>query len=182
MAEEIEVPTEHLHEAMHEAAHEAHGERWLTWVALSSAFLAGFAAVTALLAGHHANEAMLDQMHASDQWGYYQSKGIKAAVLATRVDILKALGKPADARDEEKLATYKREQDEISRRAEERERASEAHLARHAILARGVTLFQVAIAVAAIAALTRRRHFFAVGIAFGVLGAVFLLQGLLTVL
>src|SRR5262249_47272246 len=150
--EEIEVPTEHLHEDMHEAAHHAR-ERWVTWVALSSALLAGFAAVTALLAGHHANEAMVDQIHASDQWSYYQAKGIKASVLSSRIELLKALGKETSAKDEEKVAQYKEEQDEISKEAKEKEHASESHLQHHVIFARGVTMFQVAIAVAAIAAL-----------------------------
>ena len=176
--EEIEVPTEHLQEEIHESAHHAR-ERWIMWVALSSALLAGFAAVTALLAGHHANEAMVEQIHASDQWSYYQAKGIKSAVLTTKLELLKALGKEAPAKDEEKVAQYKEEQDEISKDAKEKEHASESHLKHHVIFARGVTLFQVAIAVAAISVLTKRRRFFLVGLLFGLGGIVFLAQGLL---
>ena len=40
------------------------------------------------MAGHHSNEAMIEQIQASDHWGYYQAKGIKAAVLGTRISIL----------------------------------------------------------------------------------------------
>ena len=40
-----------------------------------------------------------------------------------------------------------------------------------------MTLFQVAIAVAAISALTRKRRFFLVGLAFGFGGLAFLIQG-----
>ena len=176
--EEIEVPTEQLQEQIHERAHEAR-ERWLSWVALSSALLAGFAAVSALLAGHHANEAMVDQIRSSDQWSYYQAKSIKAAVLGSKIDLLKALGKEVSPKDEEKFVQYKKEQDEITGFAEEKERASESHLQHHTIFAKGVTLFQVAIAVAAISALTRRRRFFLVGLLFGLGGLVFLTQGLL---
>jgi hypothetical protein len=176
--EEIEVPTEHLHEEMHEAAHHAR-ERWISGVALSSALLAGLAAVTALLAGHHANEAMVEQIHASDQWSYYQAKGIKAAVLGTKMDLLKAMGKSATPKDEEKLTEYKAQQEEITKDAKEKEHASESHLAHHVIFARGVTMFQVAIAVAAIAVLTRRRKFWFVGMCFGAVGLIFLIQGLL---
>lgn len=176
--EEIEVPTEHLQEEIHETAHHAR-ERWISWVALSSALLAGFAAVTALLAGHHANEAMVEQIHASDLWSYYQAKGIKSAVVSSRIELLKALGKEAPAKDEEKIAKYKEDQDETSKEAKEKERASESHLQHHVIFARGVTLFQVAIAVAAIAVLTRRKRFFLVGLAFGLGGLIFLIQGML---
>jgi hypothetical protein len=176
--EEIEDPTERLQEEIHEQAHHAR-ERWISGVALSSALLAGFAAVTALLAGHHANEAMVEQIHASDQWSYYQAKGIKAAVLSNKLDLLKAFGKPVSAKDEDKIAEYKEQQEEISKEAKEKEHASESHLHHHVIFARGVTLFQVAIAVAAIAVLTRRRRFWFVGLAFGLGGLIFLAQGLL---
>ena len=50
-------------------------------------------------------------------------------------------------------------------------------MARHVIFAWGVTMFQIAIAVAAISVLTRRTRFWYVGLAFAVLGVFFLLQG-----
>ena len=60
MPEEIEVPTEHLHETIHEAAegHHSHMAGFNMQVALSTAILAVVAAVSALLAGHAANEAV----------------------------------------------------------------------------------------------------------------------------
>ena len=98
MPEEIEVPTEHLHEHLeHQAQHSP--ERWIVFVALSSALLAVFAAVSALLAGHHANEAMIEQIQASDLWAYYQAKGIKAAVLENKIEVLVGLGKEVAEKD-----------------------------------------------------------------------------------
>jgi hypothetical protein len=176
--EEIETPTEKIVDQINEEAQEAK-ERWISWVALSTALLAVFAAVTALLAGNHANEAMIEQIQASDQWNYYQAKGIKASVLATRVEIAQALGKEAAAADREKLKQYGRDQEKISEKANELQHSSASHLAQHEILARGVTMFQVAIAIAAIAVLTRRPPFWFVGLAFGALGLVFLVWGLL---
>lgn len=148
-------------------------------VALSSALLAGFAAVCSLLAGHHANEAMVDQIQSSDKWAYYQAKGIKAAVLGSKMELLEAEGKAVAARDAEKLAGYKRDQDDISAEANERQRSAEAHLARHVVFARAVTLFQIAIAVGAISALTNRKSFWYVSLAFGLGGLAFLAQGCL---
>jgi hypothetical protein len=174
--EEPEVPTEHLHEAIEHRA--AHGKApWMMGVALSSALLAGFAAVCSLLAGHHANEAMVEQIESSDQWAYYQAKGIKAAVLASKMELLDAEGKPASAKDLQKMADYKKEQDEIAAEANERRRSAEAHLGRHVVFARAVTLFQIAIAIGAISALTNRRAFWFVSLAFGLGGIVFLVQG-----
>ena len=178
MPDEIEIPTEHLHEHLHRAAHES-GERWTMGVALSSALLAALAAVAALTAGHDANEAMIDQLHASDQWAYYQAKGIKAGVLQAKMDLLAALKRAPAKEDREKLADYRREQEEIRQEAESHEGASRHHLHRHVVLARAVTLFQIAIAVGAISVLTRRKPLWFVSLGFGALGLAFLVQGLL---
>ena len=60
MPEEIEVPTEHLHEKMQEESEEHGAERkWISRVAVSSAMLAVAAAICALLASHHSDEAIL---------------------------------------------------------------------------------------------------------------------------
>jgi hypothetical protein len=174
--EESEVPLEQTHEDIHH--HAKHRGDWALGVALTTAVLAGFAAITSLLSGHHANEGMLEQLHASDEWSYYQAKGIKAAVLNAKMELLSGLGKTADEKDRAKAADYKKEQEEIFRDAKEREKTSRAHMQAHVIFARGVTLFQVAIAVSAISVLTKRRQFWYVAIGFGMIGLVFLIQGL----
>ena len=176
--EDSDVPLEQVHEDIHH--HAKQGESWTMGVALTAALLAGLAAVTALLSGHHANEGMLEQIHASDQWNYYQAKGIKAAVLTAKIELLSGLGKTPDEKDRTKAADYKVEQEEISRSAKEKEAASQQHMHLHVIYARGVTLFQVAIAISAISVLTKRRTFWFVGIAFGCIGMGFLIQGLLS--
>ncbi|MBV9490427.1 MAG: DUF4337 domain-containing protein [Verrucomicrobia bacterium] len=174
--EEPEVPLETVHEDIHHHAEHAR-ERWVLGVALTSAVLAALAAVASLLAGHHANEAVIGQLAASDQWGYYQAKGVKAAVLGSKMELLQALGRPNDPKDEEKLKRYADEQAEIQRSAKETQADAARHLGTHTVFARGVTMFQVAIAVAAISVLTRRRWFWLVSIAFGLVGVGFLIQG-----
>ena len=177
--EEIEVPLEKTQEHIHEHAAQTH-DPFNMRVALSSALLAVFAAIAALMAGHHSNEAMIERLKASDGWAYYQAKGIKAAVLQTRIEIVSALGKQKSPDDLAKLDDYKREQDEISEKSKEQELASEHHLVVHQIFARSVTFFQVAIATAAISVLTRRKRFWWVGLGFGFIGVLFLIQALLS--
>lgn len=174
---EIEVPTEHLHEHIHEAA-EHEGGKWILTVALSSALLAVLAAVAALLAGHYADEAMLEQIQASDKWAYYQAKGIKSSILETRISVLKALEKPVSPKDEEKIVEYKKEQEEIKAEGTKLEDESHAHLKHHGILAKAVTFFQVAIALSAIAALTRRKWLFWGALGVGLVGLGFFISGL----
>lgn len=183
---EQEVPTEHLHETIHEEAHggshpNAHHapDRWILKVALSAALLAVLAAVAALFAGHHADEAIIEQLQASDEWNYYQAKGIKFIVLESKADLLAEMGKPIRREDTEKIAEYKRQQKEIEEKARERERSSQAHRAHHNILAKAVTLFQIAIASSAIAVLTKRRGLWYGSLLLGMAGVVFFIQGLL---
>jgi Na+-translocating ferredoxin:NAD+ oxidoreductase RnfD subunit len=170
--EEAEVPLEHLHEEIHHHA-EHGGPPWISWVALSTAILAVLAAITGLLSGKHANEAMMAQIQASDQWAYYQAKSIKASVLDAKM----TLTETATEKDKEKAAQYLEEQAEIKHEAEEKEADAKANFHKHEIFARGVTMFQIAIAIAAISALTRRRTFWFVSLVFGLVGLVFLCLG-----
>jgi hypothetical protein len=174
---EIEVPIEKVQEDIHE--HALHSrDKLMMRVALTSSFLAALAAVAALLAGHYSTEAMLEELRASDQWGYYQAKGIKAAVLSTRHELLKALSKAPPEKELDKLADYRREQDEIKGEAEKLQAEAATHLGQHMVLARAVTMFQIAIAIAAISALTRRRRFWALSVIFGFIGIGFMVHGL----
>jgi hypothetical protein len=174
-----EVP---LEQAQEEIAHHAHesGLSWIMGVALTAAVLAGLAAVTALLAEHHANEAMISQIKASDLWGYYQAKGTQLGNLETKVALLAALGKKPDPEDQKKRIHHEQKQADLKEKAEELERESRHHLQCHIPLSRGVTMFQVAIAVAAISALTRRRGYWWLAIGFGLAGLVFLIWGIAT--
>ncbi len=171
MPEEIEVPTEHLHEQLEESAEHSR-ESWIMMVALTAALLSVLAAISALFAGHYANEAMLEQIQASDQWSYYQAKGIKMAVLESRMELLKQMGKETDEKDVKNSERYREEQMEIKKEATEKQEGSARHLERHNALAKGVTLFQIAIAISAIAALTRRKWLWYGGIALGIAGIV----------
>lgn len=154
--DEIEIPTEHLHEAIQEKVEEEFKKEekkeagWFMYVAISTAFMAVFAAISGLMAGHHSNEALISQIKASDQWAYYQAKGIKAEIKSLEINFSKAT--PAD------VEKYKKEQEEIKKKAEEAQNDSNFHLDKHIILSRAVTLFQISIAISAIAILTRRKE------------------------
>jgi len=168
--EEAEVPLEHLHEQVKETA-EHSGAVWISWAALSTAVLAVLAAIAGLLSGHHVNEAMMNQIEASDQWSYYQSKSIKASVLDAKMEL--AGGAP-DASDQSKRDRYEKEQEEIKSEAERKETAAKSNFHKHEVFARGVTMFQIAIAIAAISVLTKKRRFWIVSLLFGAIGCAFL--------
>lgn len=171
---EIEVPLEQTHEALqHASLHGSHGDSFnlINIGAVLSAVLAVFAAICALLAGHYSNEAMIEQIKSSDQWSYYQAKGIKGALQEFRLEVNAANNNEEKiAKIKEKIEKYKKEQEEIQEIAKEKEEGSEKFLHWHERLAMAVTFFQVAIAVVAIGVLTRKRFFLYMGLSSGIIG------------
>lgn len=192
MPEAPEVETEKLHEAIHEEL-EKEGGAFLRNVALTTALLAALAAVASLRAGGTVNEALrLEtaatrlQAEASDQWAYYQAKGVKGAVAeATRAAWL-AAGKSPPEEHGAKAERYAEEQQEIQVKARELEKERDAnereaeHLMHlHHRFAAGVAFFQVAIALGAVAALTRRKAVWLVSLAVGLGGLGFFAAAML---
>jgi hypothetical protein len=177
--EDPEVPTEHLHEHIHEAAHENH-DRWSMFVAISTAFMAAFAAVSSLMAGHQSNEALITQIKASDRWSYYNAKGIKAEVAdaVTRINFVKAAADSAKDIKARK-AKLKEDQKKIQEQAEDFEKESEAHLNKDMILARAVTFFQIAISVSAISLLSKKRPLWYISLVLFAAGIFQFIVGLL---
>lgn len=180
--EEIENFSEKIHEQSNEHAHHILSEgkdKWVLYVALTTAVFAVLAAIAGLLAGSHADEAMLTQMKASDQWAFYQAKGIKSEMLVTSNKILVAMGKQPVAEDAAKVAENKAEQAKIKKEAEDFQKESVVHSDKHSVMAKCVTLFQVAIAIGAISIITKRRILWLASMGFAIVGVVFFVMGLL---
>ena len=173
--DEIEIPTEHLHETIKEKLEEEFKDErketvWFMYVAVSTALMAVFAAISGLMAGHHSNEALISQIRASDQWAFYQAKGIKAEIKS--LELVLAKGTAID------VEKYKNEQTEIKKLAEEYQADSKIHLDKHVVLSRAVTLFQISIAISAIAILTKRKLFWWSSIVTALGALIFFLIGL----
>jgi len=186
MPETPEVETDRLREAVHEEL-EREGGAFLRRIALTTAVLAAVAAIAALKAGSTANEALVLkteaarlQAEASDQWAYYQAKGIKLAVAQATEAPWRSLGKSPPADLIEKEQRFAAEQEEIKAKAEtlERERDARSREADHLLhqhhgFANAVALFQVAIALGALAALTRNRAVWVASLSLGGAGIAF---------
>ncbi len=175
--EEIEVPTEHLHEAMHHEAHHS-SESWITAVALSTAVLAALAAVTALLSGYHANQAVIQRVLESNKWSYYQSNSVKAAIIGGKIDTTKLLGKEPLKKDIEKLDKYTKLKRDLLVTANKLGESAFEHFERHEKLAQGVTMFQIAITIAAISVLSKKKPFWYLALGAGAVGTYFLIYAL----
>jgi predicted lipoprotein with Yx(FWY)xxD motif len=195
LKEALEGANEHAH-----GAHPAHGggehkpgEPWIVQLSLSTAIIAVLAAIAALQSGSYANQALADkndsilaQSRASDLWTYYQAKGIKSIVYQTQAEALPDTKAETIAKfkeqgnkqieDQKELEKQAREQEKI---VKEKDESSELLFHKHHQFALSVTVFQVTIAMAAIAALTRRRPIWLVSLAVSLAGIWFFVQGYL---
>ena len=150
---------------------------FISRIALTTALIAALAAVTGYLAGERGDEAMIDQIHASDQWSYYQAKSIKISLLSAKAELLQSLsGKQTATSDTEKMFRYESEMKEIKEMAEEKQNKSSHRLEQRKILANGVTLFQISIAIGAISAITRKKPLWYASLLFGLGGVVQLIH------
>lgn len=187
------IETQEIKESVEEAAEHAHGEhrgaRWLTLLSLSTAIIAVLAAIAALESGSYANEAIvqkndavLHQSKADDAWAYYHAKGIEAALYSTQAE---AASRPETAAKWRALSEHEaQKRDAIRHDAEEEEKAvserdaeAEHSLHVHHEFAKSVTIFQVAIALAAIAALTRLKPMWWISLVIGAVGVAFFGSG-----
>ena len=170
MPEGPEVETEKLEDTIKEEL-EREGGAFLKQIAITTAILAVLAAIASLQAGSTVNtalalktEAVRLQSEASDQWTYYQAKGIKAAIQeASRTPWL-ATRKAPPAQYKKTIKRYSYEQAAIKNKALEKEherderlKESDHLLHKHHSFASSVALLQVSIALGAVAALTRFR-------------------------
>jgi len=184
MPEEIEIDTDKLREAI-DSEIEREGGSLLRTIALTTALFAALAAIASLEAGSTVNEALALkteatrlQAEASDQWGYYQAKGLKSAVLGAEKNVWTALEKTPPAELETDSQRYADDQKKSREKAEalehqrdEKSGEADVLMHRHHFYAQSVALLQVAIALGAIAALTKKRAAWIGSALLGVVGA-----------
>ena len=182
-------------EASVEQALEAEREKsgWTVYLSLSTAIIAVFAAVASLESGANSNDAILakndavlKQSLASDQWALYQAKTVRAAIASGESEFASATNPELANKFREEAARLKSEQAPLETKARGLERSVEGYnlqaerlLARHHRFAISVTLFQVAVALCAIAALTKRKPLWGLGLAASAVGVALFVAGLL---
>jgi hypothetical protein len=155
-------------------------DNWTSWVALTTAILAVFAAVTTLYVGKYSSRTILSQAQETDQWSYYQAKSIKSYLYEVQkqnmeLEILAGQGKmKADAADrylkvvrdyDAKIKRYDQEKEEIKTKAEKLTREKEEAQHRAGNYGYGLIFLQIAIMLSSIAVLTKKKPLFYFGLA-----------------
>lgn len=158
----------HDHEVEHQAAS---GSNLAQPIAIFTAILATVGAIVSYQGSATQseamllkNEAVLKKTEAANQWNYYQAKSSKGHMM----ELALALVPPEKADHYNKLiAKYSEEKKEIKAKAEELEakskeanEASEHKMHPHHRLAQAMTLIQIAISLASITVLTRKKWLF----------------------
>ena len=174
----------HDHELEHAA--QGHGNSFTNKVAMFTAIIATVGAIfgymggaTQANAGLYKNNAAIKKTEASNQWNYYQAKSSKQNLSELAMELTPA--KKEFYQDE--IKRYKGEKAEIKLVAEKLEaesqhwdKQSDEQMHQHHRWAQATTALQVAIAMAAIALMTRKKWLEvamygmgAVGVAIGAL-------------
>lgn len=157
----------HDHHLEHASAHGAE-DGFAGRIAVTTAVLATLGAIFAYMGGAtqanamlYKNNAAITKTEASNQWNYYQAKSSKQNL----AELGSKIAKPEDADKFAKdVERYKSEKADIQKKAEELEakakewdEQSEHEMHLHHRWAQSTTVLQVAIALSAIALLTRKR-------------------------
>jgi hypothetical protein len=193
-SEEMKESLERVEEALHETEEKVKADekegKWVSYIALSTAIIAVVAAVVGLFSNQVTsetiltkNEAILYQSQASDAWAFFQAKGIKEQIYAVNAKtaapaLARVLQQEADRYAQEKAAIQKQAQ-ELEKKVAEKNQESERFYAKHHVFEYAETFLHVAIALAAISALTRSRPFWLLSILLACAGATLFTLGLM---
>jgi len=179
------MPEGDIHE-MEEQAEEARRKPSLKPAAMSMAVFAVLLAGVTLL-GHRTHiEEVLAQAKASDQWAYYQAKGVRRHNYEMLAELMSSSASKDEARAEQtrerflhQAERYQDEQKEIEAEARklEQEVAVAGRKANRFNL--GEVFLQIALVITSITLLTSNRSYWVMGMAFAALGVVVAATGFL---
>jgi hypothetical protein len=187
--ESEERSLETLQEAVHELHEAEHRDKWLGYVALISGLIAAFAAVVGLFETQATsktilakNEAILLQSKASDQWNFFQAKGIKGHIYEVNQKLFpeheEEFGAKVKKYADDK-AEIEKEAKKLESEVEEKNKESEKYFEQHHAFSFAETFLHISIALASISALTRRKQLLVVAVVLSVCGAAFFIHGIL---
>lgn len=154
-------------------------EAWTKYVSLTVVITAVVAAIAAQWGGKYSSRVQMSQAQASDQWAFFQSKSIKQHLFeVSRAQLAKSANAadPEVAKEQKKfddtVARYEREKIEIKARAEALEKIRDDSTRRGGRMGLAVSLFSVAIAMASICTVTKKKPLWFVAIAMASIAVV----------
>jgi hypothetical protein len=176
--EEVAALIKAIHEDRQAAKDKEKREAWTKYVSLMIVVLAVVTAYGSLKAGGFSSRVLLSQAKASDEWAFFQAKSIKRSLAEMEGRLDPNGGSPDTKR---RIGNYQREQDEIQAKAKALE-AERDEAAKHGPpLGSGIAALQIAIALASVCLITKRKSLWAASGALGAAGLGYLIYGLFLV-
>jgi hypothetical protein len=164
-----------IHAERNAAKEKERRESWTKYVSLMIVVLAVATAIGSLKSGGFSSRVMLKQAQASDTWSFYQSKSIKQRISEMEARSL--------AGDEAKRAAadvdrYRGEEKDLLAKADTLEKERD-EAARHGKpLGFAIASLQIAIALASVCLITKRKLLWGASGVLGAVGAAYLIYGL----
>ena len=169
-------------------------EKWLNYLALTTVILAVCATLSTFKGAGYSTRAVLSQSQATNQWAYYQAKGIKGYLYeiqkeALELEFKKDKIRGAKTLQEEyekkidlyaqKIKKYDGEKAEISKEAKRLETLRDDAQKHSGVFGLAVIFLQIAILLSSIAALMKKKVVWVIGMGAGVIGVVYFVNGFL---
>jgi Domain of unknown function (DUF4337) len=169
-------------------------EKWLNYLALTTVILAVCATLSTFKGAGYSTRAVLSQSQATNQWAYYQAKGIKGYLYEIQKEALELEFKKDKIRDAktlkeeyekkidlyaQKIKKYDGEKAEISKEAKMLEGLRDDAQKHSGVFGLAVIFLQIAILLSSIAALMKKKVVWVIGMGAGAVGVVYFVNGFL---
>jgi hypothetical protein len=169
---------------------EAPKEPWITWVALTTTFLAVLAAIASLRAFNYFTQVQIATTREANQWSYYQANSLKEHSYSLNRDLLAAI-RLLDNKNpkfqkyltdrikeyEGEISRYDKEKHGIEKGAEELIKEQEGYKRKSADFALTVMVLQIAIMCSAVGALIKKKIMWLLGLILGGWGIFYFVMG-----
>ncbi|HSI38610.1 MAG TPA: DUF4337 domain-containing protein [Methylotenera sp.] len=169
-------------------------DAWLNYLALTTVIFAVCATLSTFKGGGYSTKSVITQAQASDEWAYYQSKGIKSYIYQLQSDKLELdliginpeTGKKFSTIYRDKIVDYEKRIEKYEKektQAQEKAKALEAVRDEAKIHSKAfgiaVIYLQIAILLSSIAGLLKKKIVWFGGVAAGLVGLVYFADGFL---
>jgi len=168
-------------------------EKWTNYLAMTTILIAVCATLSTFKGGGYSTKSLLNQTLASDQWSYFDSKGVKGYIFEAqlqdvtfRKSMLNQTGKRASAERQyqeqidllsKKVKKFEDEKKEIKKKAEAFVQASADSKLHSGAFGIAVIFLQVSILLSSISALTKRKYIWIISLFVGAAGILYFLDG-----
>lgn len=168
-------------------------EKWTNYLAITTILIAVCATLSTFKGGGFSTKSLMNQSLSSDQWAYFQSKGIKSYIFEAQLDnmifqksILDQSGKREKAQKQyqlqiellnKKIKKYNNEKKEIQKKAVEFEKVRDECKLHSGAFGIAVIFLQVSILLSSISALTKRKYIWILSLFVGAAGIIYFFDG-----